>query len=552
MTRLSYLIVLMLFVSAAGLTGLACEANPNPSFGSDDDSSTDSDSDTDTDTDTDSDTDSDSDSDTGYEGPAIPETCEDAAVALNSVGCEFFVADLDVQDGKDGNTYSVVVSNPHEDQTVEVAVEHGQLGELYNTTLAPFQLEVINMSCDALCLAPPQQVQQQGIATGAGFRLVSDVPVLAYQWNPYGVGLASTDASLLIPVTSLDGTYVAASWGSGPGATWWPELTSEITVVITEDETEISFIPSVDVAEHGGLGPYPAGVETGTFVLNAFDVITLRPNIQDEDMTGTAIQASAPVVVYGCHSCGNVPSSSWTACDHVEEQILPLAAWGDETVLAHAGFTPDCTNPLVVWRIIAGADNMTVSFDPPAPLPAGDSYSFAQQGEMLVFESADDHFVVGLLNDPEDTDEPEAPFFAYQMLPGCSYTGCSSCNGDPMMLSSPPAGQYLDRYVFTTDDLFDFTYDHIVIVRSAGTEVTLECLGLIPDTEFTPVGSTEFEVARIYIDDPESSTPCTDGANVITATEPFGLSVVGTASANSYGYLGGVGVRAINPNPVIE
>jgi hypothetical protein len=59
-------------------------------------------------------------------------------------------------------------------------------------------------------------------------------------------------------------------------------------------------------------------------------------------------------------------------------------------------------------------------------------------------------------------------------------------------------------------------------------------------------------VARIYIDDPVDSTPCTDGANTITGDAPFGLSVAGTASANSYGYLGGVGVRAINPHPVIE
>jgi hypothetical protein len=122
--------------------------------------------------------------------------------------------------------------------------------------------------------------------------------------------------------------------------------------------------------------------------------------------------------------------------------------------------------------------------------------------------------------------------------------------GDPMMLQSPPAGNYLDRYVFTTDNLFDFDYDHIIIVRPAGAYVALDCLGLIPDSEFTEVGSSDWEVARIYIDDPLHTTGCEDGAHLLTASAPVGLSVVGTAWANSYGYMGGIGVKPINP--VIE
>jgi hypothetical protein len=40
---------------------------------------------------------------------------------------------------------------------------------------------------------------------------------------------------------------------------------------------------------------------------------------------------------------------------------------------------------------------------------------------------------------------------------------------------------------------------------------------------------------------------CEDGAHWLEAAEPVGLSVVGEDFANSYGYLGGVGVRSINP-----
>jgi hypothetical protein len=533
----------------AAVTGTGCEADRG-AFGSSD-ADSDGDTDGDTDTDADSDGDGDGDTDTEYTGPVIPPTCEDAVDAKTSVGCEFYTADVDNWDSADPATYAIVVSNPHEDQNADVVLEHGNSGEIYGVVLTPGELHVINVTCDSGCLLTPQQIEIQGISTGAGFRLSADVPILAYQWNPYGTELFSTDASLLIPTTSLDGTYIAAAWDTGPGASW-PQLTSQITVVITEDNTEISFTSSVNVPEMGGVGPFTAGVESGSYTLGEYDVISLSPSVLDADLTGTVVQANKPVVVFGGHSCANVPSGAYAACDHVEEQILPLAAWGTATVLAKHADRQGCTNQLVVWRIIAGADDMTVTFDPPAPAPFNSSYVMAQQGELISFESDQDHYVEGVLNDPPDPDEPAASFFAYQMMTGCTYGSCTNSEGDPMMLQSPPAGQFLDRYVFNTDAVFDFDYDHIVIVRQEGTEVDLDCLGVIPDSEFTPVGTTDWQTARIFIDNPENSTGCLDGAHVLTATDQVGLSVAGSSSANSYGYLGGVGVRAINPAPIIE
>ncbi|MFO8074186.1 MAG: IgGFc-binding protein [Polyangia bacterium] len=543
-------ICVLLLVAAS-----ACEdtANRYESDG-DDDGTSDADSDSDSDSDADSDSDSDSDTDTGYTGPVIPPTCEDAVQAKTSVGCEFYTADVDNWDECDPQTYAIVISNPHEDQDAEVTLEHGSSGEIYGVTLTPGELHVIDVACSSGCLVPPQQIEEQGISALAGFRLTADVPILAYQWNPYGIELYSTDASLLIPKTSLDGTYIVAAWNTGPGASW-TQLRSQVTVVITEDDTHISFIPSVEIAELGGFGPFQAGVETGEYTLNAYDVVSFEPATIDQDVTGTVVMADKPVVVFGGHACANVPSTEYAACDHVEEQILPLAAWGTEAVLARHAPRHDCYSAPAdppVWRIIAGADEMTVSFDPPAPSPAGASYSFSQQGELLEFMSEVDHYAVGTLDDPPDPQEPEAPFFAYQMMTGTTYGGCSSSEGDPMMLQSPPAGQFLDRYVFNTDSVFDFDYDHIIVVRPAGVAVELDCMGQLPDSEFAVVGSSDWEVGRFFIDDPGNTTGCADGAHVLFAEEQIGLSVVGTADANSYGYLGGVAVRAINPTPVVE
>ncbi len=539
----SFRLILLLAMSVLLLTVFSggCEDSNTGATAGD----SDADTDTDADADTDSDTDGDSDTDTEFDGPAIPPTCADAAQSKTSVGCEFYTADLDNYSASDAETYAIVVSNPHEDKDANVVLEHGVAGNIYSVTLTPGELHVIEATCESGCLLTPQQIEVQGIGVGSGFRLSSDVPITAYQWNPYGIELFSTDASLLIPTTTLDGTYIAAAWGDGAGE-------SSLTVVITEDNTTITFTPTTDVPSLGGVGPISSGNTSVGYTLQEYDVISLSPLNHCDDLTGTVIQANKPVAVFGGHTCANVPTNSYGTCDHVEEQILPLTAWGTSTVLARYADRQDCSDNMVAWRIIAGADNMTVTFDPPAPAPLNGSYTFAQQGEQITFGSDMDHFVEGILNDPPDPSEPGASFFAYQMMTSCLYADCFDVEGDPMMLQSAPAGQFLDRYVFTTDDVFDFAYDHIIIVRWGNTDVTLDCLGLIPNSEFEPVGSSNWQTARIFIDNPENSTGCLDGAHVLTASAQVGLSVVGSSHANSYGYLGGVGVRSINPAPVIE
>jgi len=513
------------------------------------------------DADTDADTDADSDTDTDYEGPPIPETCEQAAQALTSVGCEFFVGDMDNWDDPYGGMtpdadpleYSIVVSNPQEDQDAAVEIEDGAGALLVGLTLSPGQLEVIDVACEGDCFVPAAEIDVQGISELGGFRLTSDVPITAYQWNPYGHEIFTTDASLLVPVTSLSGTYIVASWPTVLAA---DQNMSQVMIVGTEDGTSVTITPAVAVAAYGGVGPLSALVESAPFTLDAADVLAIRSNEAWADLTGTVIQADKTVVVFGGNSCATVPDAVTCCCDHVEEQLLPLEAWGTATVLARHAPRADCTatQDTVIWRVIAGADAMTVTFDPPAPAPYGDQHHFDQQGDYIEFQSAGDHFAEGVLDDPPNQDEPGAPFFAYQMMNGALWASCGPLGdeGDPMMLLSPPAGQYLDRYVFNTDNVFDFDYDHIIVVREAGVAVDLDCLGQLPDADFAAVGSSGWEVGRFFIDDPASSNACTDGAHYIASDEPFGLSVVGTASYQSYGYLGGVGVRSINPNPVIE
>jgi hypothetical protein len=486
--------------------------------------------------------------DAGYLGPEIPTTCAGAVEARTSVGCEFFGADLDNYSGgnedPDRAPYVMVISNPQQDQVAHIQLSDGWDAGVLDASIEPLGLKEIPVACDGVCFAPPHQIEVQGLSRGAGFRVTSDVPVSAYQWNTYANASYSVDASLLLPVTGLGETYIVGTWGAGPDD---PTLPSQVTVVATRDGTHVSFIPSRDIPNMNGVGACFAGEETEPIPLDAYDVVAISPSAMNADLSGTIVKADRPVAVFGSHACADVPAMSG-ACDHLEEEMLPLSTWGSATVLARYAprYGSTAEEDPALWRVIAGADNMRVVFDPPAPPPAGAEHTFEKMGDVLEFMGPTEYFASGAFVDPQDPEHPDAPFLAYQLMTGVTNIETIG-GGDPMMIQAAPEGQYLDRYVFNTDRFFDYDFDYIVITKTEATTVELDCLGELPESGFIPVGSTYWEVGYFFIDFPGTTTGCVDGAHVLTASDPVGLSVIGTAQTISYGYLGGVGVRRINP-----
>jgi hypothetical protein len=122
-------------------------------------------------------------------------------------------------------------------------------------------------------------------------------------------------------VLALDYLHLAWANGFGDGST--------LAIVATENNTTVTVTPKVNTpAGKNGLPAMQAGVPKD-IVLQRYDYIQVTPG--NNDMTGSAIKSSAPVAVFGGHSCGNVPTTQTGACDHVEEQIFPLETWGRTT-----------------------------------------------------------------------------------------------------------------------------------------------------------------------------------------------------------------------------
>jgi hypothetical protein len=236
----------------------------------------------------------------------------------------------------------------------------------------------------------------------------------------------------------------------------------------------------------------------------------------DYDLTGTTIQATGPVQVIGGHECAFVPHNRW-ACDHLEESIFPLEAWGRD-------FTVAATQPLRsepnVVRILAQRAGTVVRFDPPvtpdATLAAGQVYEFETGQDFRVTGS--DSILVG------------------QFLVGQDYTGINTsmteANGDPAFSLAIPTEQFRTDYTFLAPDSYSITY--LNVTAAVGQTVSLDGAQV---TDWRAVGSSGMQTARVAI---------RPGAHQVLSTQPFGIIVYGFGSYTSYMYPGGLDLRVIN------
>src|SRR5262249_37761056 len=132
------------------------------------------------------------------DGPNIPETCAQAEAGETSVGCLFYTADLD--NNVDTVQFAVVVSNVQEQSVANVTPERTVNGNWQMVdALAVNPLELHEF------WVPDFHQEATGVLVGGALRLSSDVPIVAYQFNPIdGQSSLLSDASMLYPVATWD------------------------------------------------------------------------------------------------------------------------------------------------------------------------------------------------------------------------------------------------------------------------------------------------------------------------------------------------------------
>ena len=453
------------------------------------------------------------------EGGSCVSLCQQAEEARSSIGCRFYGIDMEQYYLYIELPYAIVVSNVHETLSAHVDVEtiNGGVWSPYTSVdVAPQDLAEINL--------PNSQITGTGLAEGNAYRVTSNIPVIAYQFNPLdGVNSHTSDASLLLPASAFDVAYIVPTWGGSSNGD------SQVVVVAEQDGTTVVVTPSVATAAGGVVSAGSAGVAMPPITLDEGDVLQIAAASTTTSMEGTRVEASNRVAVFAGHSCANIPASN-TACDHVEEQVFGLQTWGTTYVGTRL---PARANPpeMSVWHFTAGDDPTTLSFvaDPVVTgLPPGNAITLAA-GESTELQITGDASFTGdfLVTGTE-------AFIATQYMIGESQGGGI---GDPCMIQAVPVEQYLDNYVVLVPHTW--IIDKMTLTREPGTTITANGVDVDSWTgwsESAPI-TAGWEVVRIEV---------TDGPYTLLGNGPFGVQVVGYDDYDSYCYPGGLDQQIIN------
>ena len=296
-----------------------------------------------------------------------------------SVGCDYYAVDLEnAATGGYGvlaadAPFAIVASNPSTELPLQVSIH-----ETFGAPALPEHTAIIQPLGAHIFTLPPRNIT--GSMRGElAWYVAGTRPFVAHQFNPLDNvnKVYSNDASLLLPARSVGSNYLAVTGQSS----------AFVTIVGVHPDTEVTVIPTAPIAESPeGTIPFIKENTSWTTTIQPGEVVNLRSQKDDLDLTGTEVSASDVVVVFA----GNQGTTSSDECcaDHLEQQLLPVNLWGTVIAVggsAGRGLAPD------YWRVVSGADGTTVTADPPVMDPVtldrGEWIEVVHIGD-LVFEGS--------------------------------------------------------------------------------------------------------------------------------------------------------------------
>lgn len=448
--------------------------------------------------------------------------CDRAAIDRSSVGCVYYAVDTNPMHSWIPGDFAVVVSNTDSETPANVVVEVKEAGAWAPVAGGEFTVEPRALHTLPL---PHRYIDGSAIHQGGAYRITSDLPVVAYQFNPLdGSSSALSDASLLLPVSAIDQYYVVPAWPYGPAdSSSSSGHPAHIQIAATQPTDLTVTVPVATVA--GTDVPALVPGQPAEFHLEDGDFLQLTVQNFNESLSGTYIASSAPVSVFTSNDCANVPAlgSEACCCEHLEEQVFGLQTWGTTYVAAQG---PKRNNEAAIWQITAQKDGTVINFGGPEGTPGlPESISLDAHDEI--------HIEVGAGSVVSDfVVQSASPFHLNQYMVGANYAGAGTM-GDPSMVQAVPTEQFLDSYVILVPGTW--VNDYVVLTRKAGIPVSIDDVEVT--AEWNPVGAG-LEVARV---------PIADGVHVLAGNEPFGVTVIGYDSYDSYAYPGGLNQQVINP-----
>lgn len=493
--------------------------------------------------------------DEGCREAACVPACDAAAAAGGTLGCEFFVAPVAVQNffnGGSGTCVAAMVANGGR-APVSVTIEHrgakidvadrGRIPVTRAGTLeyAPLPADgkvpaegiavfFLHQTEEGVCPAPALATGPMLTGTGFGeaFRIQTSHPVSAYSVLP----ALTANASLAL-------LYPAASWGTSHVATISEIPNSERTevylrseetgiVLVAKNEASVTVQPAKDLVGNvdAGVRSVAAGASR-QFKLGPGQTLQLS---QREDLSGTVIVSDEPIGVFS--------ASTWYPHISRHQQLAPVRATGHR----YAAVRPrDREAPYPEkhgWRFVGMVDGTKLTYRPSAPLGAPTELAARQVVEI----ETGDRFVV-------ESQDPEHPFALVEGTRRAQGTTFGS-----VMFESTPAvslDQLVSAQLFYT--VPGFSVGHLVVVREADEggafqPVELDCLG--PLTGWQAI-DREGRYQYALVDTPrfdyeKKTSSCDLGRRAMRSSAPFGVTVWGWLGNETYAYPAATGLRVVN------
>jgi hypothetical protein len=414
------------------------------------------------------------------------------------------------------------------------------------------------------------RAKDSALVPGSAYRVVSSVPVTAWQFNPLqykkpiaeivgGCGTqfgtqdcyaASNDASLLLPTTAMTKAYRvftrAGVFGGSPGQAY-TSATSGAAITATADATTVTvqLSPTCAAGVFSGTGSCLAagtGVTAGVandiveFSMNTGDVLQLvgaqaaGDSLFHADLSGTVINATQPIQVMGFNPITNVPDVP--NADHVEETVLPAEVIGMEYLVVPPTSPSGAVKGGHIVRIYGNVDGTTLTYDT-KPTGAPDAVN---AGDVVEFGPTLDNFKVN----------GSQPFAVGSFMLGGSLQGEGSCpnfpcSGDPSFSMMVTPVQFRKQYTFLAPLDYDKNYADVLVPDGASVTLDGAAIGGTP----TAIGATGWSVVRVLLAAGEG------GAHRLESDQAIGLQVMGFGHATSYYYPGGLRLELISEPPTI-
>lgn len=351
--------------------------------------------------------------------------------------------------------------------------------------------------------------------TPRSFHVIADAEITLYGVN---ILPKSADAFLCLPEDVLTRRSIVLAYPNGLldpagiGSSVF-DTPSQFAVIATVDSTLLTITPPTGCTINGHMATYTETLQKGEVYLGQAELGVLQ------DVSGTQINATRPIAVFGGHKRTSIPTRVGNYRDHLVEQLPPLEAWGREAIVTPHYVISHGSGDTAVFKVLAAFNSTQVSVT-------------NSKGTVSYILRSGQSIEVPLL-------EPYAinatrPILVAQYEHSVGFTNSSEDTlGDPFMMLAPPTEQYDTAYAFQSIDDPEFSSDahfiNVVVPASAAASMRLD--GMPIGAPFLPIPSTRYVYAQVHV---------SPGSHEIRADSGFGLFVYGYGGANSYGYPGGM------------